>query len=67
MAYNPRFGPNAQTPAQRARVLAQMMDVLPRLGKGVTAPAQQLYDRYVAGELSWADVRAALDAATAAD
>lgn len=63
MAHNPNFGPAAQTPEQRAWVLEQMQRVLPRLKTKATAYAQQLYARYVAGELSWMQVRQALDAA----
>ena len=63
MTYDPRFGPSAQTPTQRAWVLAQMQAVLPNLKTKATAVAQQLYARYVAGELSWTDVRQALDLA----
>ncbi len=63
MAYDTRFGPTAQTPAQRARVLAQLQATLPHLKTKATLSARELYARYVAGELSWADVRQALDAA----
>lgn len=59
MAYDARFGPSAQTPEQRALVLAQMKDAVPSLKKP-TVFAQQLYARYVAGELSWLDVEQAL-------
>lgn len=61
---NPHFGPDAQTPTQRARVLRQMQDALPALKTQATAHARQLYAEYVAGALSWADVRLALAAAT---
>lgn len=63
MSYNPKFGPAAQTPEQRAWVLKQMQRVIPSLKTKATAYAQQLYSRYVAGELSWIQVREALDAA----
>ncbi|WP_310395415.1 hypothetical protein [Hymenobacter sp.] len=63
MAYDSRFGPNAQTPQQRAFVLAQLQATVPRLKTKATAYARQLYDRYVAGELTWVDVRQALDSA----
>ena len=63
MTHNPKFGPAAQTPEQRAWVLEQMQCVLPHLKAKATAYAQQLYTRYVAGKLSWAQVRQALDAA----
>ena len=62
MAYDARFGPFAQTPAQRAVVLEQLQVALPGLRTKATAYARQLYARYVAGELSWADVRQTLDA-----
>ena len=61
MAFDPRFGPSAQTPQQRANVLRQLQLVHPRLKTKATAYAQQLYERYIAGELSWPDVRRALD------
>lgn len=61
MADDPRFGPSAQTPQQRAYILAQMQLVIPNLKR--TSPyAQQLYNQYITGELSWPEVRAALDA-----
>ncbi|MBD2722034.1 hypothetical protein [Hymenobacter armeniacus] len=63
MPHDPRFGPNAQTPQQRANVLRQLQLTYPRLTTKATPFAQHLYDRYVAGELSWPDVRRALDEA----
>ncbi|MDF7815863.1 hypothetical protein [Hymenobacter sp. YC55] len=63
MVYDARFGSHAQTPAQRKWVLAQMQAFLPRLKARNSPSAQQLYARYVAGELSWAAMRQALDAA----
>lgn len=63
MEYDARFGPAAQTPAQRAWVLQQLQATLPSLKTKATVYAQQLYARYVAGELTWADVRQALNAA----
>ena len=63
MNYNPNFGPAAQTPEQRAWVLEQMQRVIPSLKTRATAYAQQLYARYIAGELSWSQVRQAIDAA----
>jgi UDP-N-acetyl-D-mannosaminuronate dehydrogenase len=63
MIRNPKFGPCAQTPEQRAWVLKQMQRVIPSLKTKATAYAQHLYSRYVAGELSWTQVREALDAA----
>ena len=62
MAYDARFGPAAQTPQQRANVLRQLQLVYPKLAIRATADAHQLYARYVAGELSWPEVRRALDA-----
>lgn len=61
MAYDARFGPAAQTPQQRANVLRQLQLVYPKLATRANTEAQQLYARYVAGELSWPDVRRALD------
>lgn len=63
MIPNPKFGPSAQTPEQRAWVLAQMQIVIPRLKTKATTYAQQLYARYVAGDLSWLEVYQALEAA----
>lgn len=60
MAYDIRFGPSAQTPEQRALVLTQMRDAVPSLKVRPTAFGQQLFARYVAGELSWLEVHAAL-------
>lgn len=62
MEYNPKFGPAAQTPEQRAWVLAQMLELIPSLKTRMTAYARQLHARYVAGELSWPQMRAELDA-----
>jgi hypothetical protein len=61
MKHDPRFGPCAQTPAQRAYVLQQLQATNPRLRTKATALAQRLYARYVAGEITWADVRHLLD------
>ncbi|RYE88994.1 MAG: hypothetical protein EOO37_05815 [Cytophagaceae bacterium] len=63
MVYNPKFGPAAQTPEQRAWVLAQMQRMIPDLKTKATTYIQHLYARYVAGELSWAQVCEARDAA----
>lgn len=60
MADDSRFGPNAQTPEQRAFVLAQMQAVFPSLRR-TTPYAQQLYAQYIAGERSWPEVRVALN------
>jgi len=67
MENNPKFGPAAQTPEQRAWVLAQMQAVIPSLKTKATAYARHLYSQYVAGELSWLQMRQALDANTAAN
>ncbi|MCC2546618.1 hypothetical protein LJY25_09200 [Hymenobacter sp. BT175] len=64
MTYDPRFGPDAQTPEQRALVLKRLLASLPRLESNATTYAHQLYDRYVAGELTWTEVREALDKTT---
>ncbi|MGI4874279.1 MAG: hypothetical protein ACRYFX_24230 [Janthinobacterium lividum] len=63
MAYNSKFGPSAQTPEQRTWVLQQMQEIIPSLKTKAPAYAQQLYQRYVAGELSWPEVRQAIDSA----
>ncbi|GAB3573448.1 hypothetical protein [Hymenobacter daeguensis] len=63
MAYDPRFGPAAQTPQQRAFVLRQLQQTFPQLAARVSGLTQQLFDGYVAGELTWTDVRRALDSA----
>lgn len=63
MAYNPKFGPAAQTPQQRAYVLQQMLAACaPRWRHQASAYLRQLYDQYVAGELSWQEVRALREA-----
>jgi hypothetical protein len=62
MADNPKFGPAAQTRHQRAYVLQQLQAVHPRLKTKATAYARHLYARYILGQLSWGDVRQALDA-----
>jgi len=64
MSYNAKFGPSAQTPQQRAWVLRQLQDVIPALQRNVTPDIHQLYARYIAGELSWLEVRQAIDAAS---
>ena len=63
MAYDARFGPTAHTPAQRAWVLEQLQAIVTDLKNPATTANQQLYARYVAGELTWADVHQALNAA----
>jgi hypothetical protein len=64
MAYNPKFGPAAQTRQQRAYVLAQLQAVHPSLKTKATAYARHLYARYIVGQLSWWDVHQALNAAS---
>lgn len=61
MTYDPKFGPAAQTPEQRTWVLEQMQSIIPSLKTKATTYAKHLYSRYVAGELSWLQVRQALD------
>jgi hypothetical protein len=61
-SYNPAFGPAAQTPEQRAWVVKQMQQALPCLKKQLNAQASALYDRYVAGEMSWQQIRQAMEA-----
>lgn len=58
MNHDPKYGPAAQTPQQRAYVLAQMQAAHPGLYKKATGYVAQLYRRYIDGELSWDDVRA---------
>ncbi|MGI4834138.1 MAG: hypothetical protein ACRYFK_11820 [Janthinobacterium lividum] len=60
MAHESSFGPAAQTPAQRAEVLARMQQALPRLRKRLSPYVQQLHARYLAGELTWLQVCLAL-------
>ncbi|RPD43575.1 MULTISPECIES: hypothetical protein [Hymenobacter] len=62
MSYNPKFGPNAQTPAERANVLRQIKATNPDLVKKATPYVHRLYGQYVAGELSWEEVCALRDA-----
>jgi hypothetical protein len=64
VAYDTRFGPTAQTPEQRAWVLQQMQALIPELKSYATGASQRLFACYVAGELSWADMRQALKAGT---
>ncbi|GAB3308069.1 hypothetical protein [Hymenobacter tenuis] len=56
MCDNPKFGPNAQTPEQRAYVLQQIKAANPQLVRNATPYAHWLYGRYIAGELSWDEV-----------
>ena len=60
---NPHFGPAAQTPAQRAVVLACMQQALPNLRKEASPYVAQLHARYLAGELTWPQVYEAARAA----
>ena len=63
MSYNTNFGPAGQTAEQRAWVLAQMQTIISSLQTEATPAVQALYAQYVAGELSWLEMRQALDAA----
>lgn len=62
MPIDPKFGPDAQTPAARALVLMRMASAVPRLRKPLSGNEQALHLRYLEGELSWRQVRLALDA-----
>lgn len=62
MSRTPSYGPAAQTPAQRAEVLARMQQALPHLRRRRSAQAQQLQAQYLAGELTWLQVYQALGA-----
>ncbi|RZJ94015.1 MAG: hypothetical protein EOO60_03965 [Hymenobacter sp.] len=61
MIHDPKFGPAAQTPEQRAWVLSQMQRMIPSLRTKATAYTRQLYDRYIASELSWNELCQARD------
>jgi hypothetical protein len=61
MPYDPRFGSDAQTPQQRAYVLKQMLAVFPHLQAKASMCASPLFARYIAGEITWDEVRQALD------
>ena len=63
MTYDYKFGPAAQTQEQRSWVLAQMQDAIPSLKTKATAYMRQLFAQYVAGDLSWLQVRQAIDTA----
>ncbi|RPD49327.1 hypothetical protein DNI29_00545 [Hymenobacter sediminis] len=56
MAYNSKYGPSAQTPQQRAYILRQLQAANPSLYTRISARVRALYDRYVAGELTWGEV-----------
>ena len=56
MENTPKFGPAAQSSAQRAEVLARMARALPRLRRPLSPYVQDLHLRYLAGELSWLQV-----------
>ena len=64
MHNDPTYGPQAQTPAQRAHVLRQMQAANPDQHTHLTREVQALYARYIAGELSWAQVQAVRYAST---
>ena len=57
MGYDPKYGPDAQTSAQRAYVLEQMRRATPELFTKLSPYVTQLHARYVAGELSWTQVQ----------
>lgn len=61
MTHDLRFGPDAQTPAQRAQVLQRMQEVFPCLKKRLTEQIRALHRQYVAGELSWGQMRQAME------
>jgi hypothetical protein len=63
MMNDPRFGAAAQTSQQRAWVLQQLQAIIPGLKTKATPYAQQIYARYVGGELSWPEVRRLLNEA----
>jgi len=63
MNHDPKFGPAAQTPEQRAWVLNQMQEAIPTLKRRLNAHVRQLHARYVAGELSWTQMRQAMESA----
>jgi hypothetical protein len=56
MLYNDKFGPAAQTPQQRKRILQQLLAIAATAQTKYPAHAPGLHQRYVAGELSWAEV-----------
>jgi hypothetical protein len=60
MSHDYKFGPAAQTPEQRAWVLEQMLAAMPSLKTMENAQTRQAYDRYIAGELSWTEMRQTL-------
>lgn len=51
-----KFGPEAQTPAQRAGILQQMLAYYTQQRIKLPLHAHTLHQRYVAGELSWLEV-----------
>lgn len=64
MTHDLRFGPAAQTPEQRAWVLQRMQDVFPSLKKRLTDQVRALHRQYVQGELSWEQMRQAMESLT---
>ncbi len=60
MTYDSKFGPAAQTAAQRACILRQVQDIHPWLGRKATNAVQQVLQQYVAGSLSWLQVMTTL-------
>lgn len=57
MSHNSKFGPCAQTPQQRATIVAQLELAVPGLVTKANPYTRQLYVRYIAGELSWTEVK----------
>lgn len=62
MIYDAKYGPYAQTPEQRAGVVRQLLAAC--RFKKAPASVERLYARYIAGELSWTEVRALRDNST---
>lgn len=65
MLYNDKFGPAAQTPQQRAHILRQLVDLTTPPRVRIPTHVRNLHQRYVAGELSWQEVRELRDAPSA--
>lgn len=61
MTYDPKFGPAAQTPEDRAWVLYQMQQTIPSLKKSLNARSRALHAKYINGELSWSQMREAMN------
>ncbi|MET4105440.1 hypothetical protein [Hymenobacter sp. UYP22] len=65
MLYNDKFGPAAQTTQQRARILKQLVALTASPRTRIPTHVRNLYQRYVAGELSWQEVCELRDAPSA--